>query len=100
MEGVAMKRIYLAWLACLPLAAVANEGSVSKVNGSVRVEAGQSAGDVSTVNGSVTIEEGATAADVDTVNGSITIERRCRKSRASTAASRWLGMRKRPAWKR
>ena len=70
-----MKRICLALLACLPLAAVANEGSVSKVNGSVRVEAGQSASDVSTVNGSVTIEEGATASDVDTVNGSITIER-------------------------
>ena len=48
---------------------------VSKVNGSVRVEAGQTAGDVSTVNGSVTIEEGATAEDVETVNGSITIER-------------------------
>jgi hypothetical protein len=70
-----MKKLYLALLACLPLAAVANEGSVSKVNGSVRVEAGQTAGDASTVNGSVTIEEGATAADVDTVNGSITIER-------------------------
>ena len=70
-----MKRLCVAWLACLPLAAVANEGSVSKVNGSVRVESGQTAGDVSTVNGSVTIEEGATAADVETVNGSITIER-------------------------
>jgi hypothetical protein len=70
-----MKRLCLALLACLPLAAVANEGSVSKVNGSVRVEAGQSAGDVSSVNGSVTIEEGATAADVETVNGSVTVER-------------------------
>jgi hypothetical protein len=47
-----MKTLYLALLACLPLAAVAGEGRVSKVNGSVRVEAGQSAGDVSTVNGS------------------------------------------------
>jgi hypothetical protein len=69
-----MKTLYLALLACLPLAAVAGEGGVSKVNGSVRVEAGQSAGDVSTVNGSVTIEEGATAEDVSTVNGSISIE--------------------------
>jgi hypothetical protein len=69
-----MKTLYLALLACLPLAAAASEGNVSKVNGSVRVEAGQSAGDVSTVNGSVTIEEGATAEDVNTVNGSITIE--------------------------
>lgn len=69
-----MKTLYLALLACLPLAALA-DGNVSKVNGSVRVEAGQSAGHVSTVNGSVTIEEGATAEDVNTVNGSITIER-------------------------
>jgi DUF4097 and DUF4098 domain-containing protein YvlB len=68
-----MKTLCLALLACLPLAAFA--GGLSKVNGSVRVEAGQTAGDVSTVNGSVTIEEGATAEDVDTVNGSITIER-------------------------
>jgi DUF4097 and DUF4098 domain-containing protein YvlB len=69
-----MKTVYLALLACLPLAAVAGEGGISKVNGSVRVEAGQSAGDVSTVNGSVTIEEGASAQDVSTVNGSINIE--------------------------
>ena len=68
-----MKTLCLALLACLPLAAVA--ASHSKVNGSVRVEAGQTADDVSTVNGSVTIEERATAADVETVNGSITIER-------------------------
>jgi DUF4097 and DUF4098 domain-containing protein YvlB len=69
-----MKTLCLALLACLPFAAFA-AGSVSKVNGSVRVEAGQNASDVSTVNGSVTIEEGATADDVDTVNGSISIER-------------------------
>ena len=69
-----MKTLYLALLACLPLAAAA-AGNVSKVNGSVRVEAGQAAGNVSTVNGSVTVEEGATAEDVETVNGSVTIER-------------------------
>lgn len=68
-----MKSQFLALLACLPLAVFAS--STSKVNGSVRVESGQTAGDVSTVNGSVTIEEGATAEDVDTVNGSVTIER-------------------------
>src|SRR6185295_18634044 len=71
--GLSMKTLLLTLLACLPLAAFAS--STSKVNGSVRVEAGQTAGDVSTVNGSVTIEEGATAEDVDTVNGSVTIER-------------------------
>jgi DUF4097 and DUF4098 domain-containing protein YvlB len=68
-----MKTLLLALLTCVPLAVFAN--STSKVNGSVRVESGQTAGDVSTVNGSVTIEEGATAEDVDTVNGSVTIER-------------------------
>jgi DUF4097 and DUF4098 domain-containing protein YvlB len=67
-----MKTFCLALLACLPLAAVAD--GISKVNGSVRVEAGQTAGDVSTVNGSVTVEQGSTAQDVETVNGSITIE--------------------------
>jgi DUF4097 and DUF4098 domain-containing protein YvlB len=67
-----MKTLLLPLLVCLPLAAFGN--STSKVNGSVRVEAGQTAGDVSTVNGSISIEEGATAEDVDTVNGGITIE--------------------------
>jgi hypothetical protein len=48
--------------------------SVSKVNGSVRIEPGQQAGDVSSVNGSVTIGAGATTEDVQTVNGSLRIE--------------------------
>jgi hypothetical protein len=71
--GLAMKNLFVTLLACLPLAVFAS--STSRVNGSVRVEAGQTAGDVSTVNGSVTIAEGATAEDVETVNGSVTIER-------------------------
>jgi hypothetical protein len=75
-EDSTMKTLCLALLACLPLAAAAGEGNISKVNGSVRVDAGQTAGDVSTVNGSVTIEDGATASDVETVNGSISIESR------------------------
>lgn len=70
-----MKSLWIALLACLPLLAGADEGAVSKVNGSVRVEAGQSAGDVSTVNGSVSIEEGASTHNVETVNGSINIAR-------------------------
>jgi hypothetical protein len=72
-----LKNFSIAVLACLPLAALADTGNVSKVNGSVRIEAGESAGDVSTVNGSVTVEEGATARDVETVNGSINIARNC-----------------------
>jgi hypothetical protein len=70
-----MKGLWIALLACLPLAVQADAGNISKVNGSVRVEAGETAGDVSTVNGSVTVEEGATAQDVETVNGSINVGR-------------------------
>ena len=47
-------------LATLPSSAWASgDDDVSKVNGSVTVEAGQPAGDVSTVNGSVHIGNGA-----------------------------------------
>jgi hypothetical protein len=75
LKGYNMKNVWIAVLACLPLVALAGEGSISKVNGSVHVSAGESAGNVSTVNGGVTIEEGATAGDVETVNGSINIAR-------------------------
>jgi hypothetical protein len=51
-------------------------GNVSKVNGSVRVEAGQQAGSISTVNGSVTIGAAARTEEVETVNGSVRIEDR------------------------
>jgi DUF4097 and DUF4098 domain-containing protein YvlB len=47
------------------------DNDVSKVNGAIRIEAGQTVGEVSSVNGSVRLEEGVTAGDVDTVNGSI-----------------------------
>ncbi len=50
---------------------MAQSGDISKVNGSVLVEAGQSAGAVSTVNGSVHINAGAHVRDASTVNGSI-----------------------------
>ena len=97
-----MKNLCLALLACLPLAAVRRQ-QLSKVNGSVRVEAGQTAGDVSTVNGSVTIEEGATAEDVETVNGSVTIERNATVAERRERQRRHLARRqtrRRPAWKR
>ncbi len=58
-------------LAALPSAASASGDDVSKVNGSVTVEAGQPVGDVSTVNGSVHIGDGAKVEKADTVNGSI-----------------------------
>ncbi|RZA37484.1 MAG: hypothetical protein EOP92_00205 [Lysobacteraceae bacterium] len=46
---------------------------VSKVNGSITAEAGQTYGDLETVNGSIRIHEGATADDASTVNGSISV---------------------------
>ncbi|WP_368563375.1 hypothetical protein [Pseudoxanthomonas sp. UTMC 1351] len=46
---------------------------ISKVNGSVTAEAGQTYGDLETVNGSVRVDTGATAEDVSTVNGAIEV---------------------------
>ncbi|PZQ16283.1 MAG: hypothetical protein DI564_06500 [Rhodanobacter denitrificans] len=58
-------------LSCSALAA--DGGDISKVNGSVRVEANKTAGEVSTVNGSIRIEDGARIESAETVNGSITL---------------------------
>ena len=70
-----MTRFLCALLASVPLLALA-DGDISKVNGTIRVDAGQTVGDVSTVNGSITIEDGATAESVETVNGSIQLGER------------------------
>jgi hypothetical protein len=51
-------------------------GNISKVNGSIDVDAGQQAGDVSTVNGSIRIGSAAQVRDVETVNGSVRIDDR------------------------
>ena len=55
----------------LPLFASAHQDDVSKINGSVQVEAGQQAGDVSTVNGAVHVANGASVQKASTVNGAI-----------------------------
>jgi DUF4097 and DUF4098 domain-containing protein YvlB len=68
-----MKHSWLAILACIPLLAAAADNDISKVNGAIRVAAGEHVGDVETVNGSIHIEADATAEDVNTVNGSIQI---------------------------
>lgn len=66
-----------AWSAvALGSSTAATLGNVSKVNGSVRIEAGQQAGSVSTVNGSVTIGADARTGEVETVNGSVRIDER------------------------
>lgn len=67
-----MKNLLCALVCLIPLVGVAGN-DISKVNQSVRVEAGQTAGDVSSVNGSIQIEDGATADGVETVNGSVSI---------------------------
>ena len=70
-----MRRHHLAFALtlafCLPLAAMAGDNDIDKVNGTARVEAGQQAGDVSTVNGAVRIGDNATVREASTVNGAI-----------------------------
>lgn len=59
----------LALVLAMPLAAPAQD--ISKINGSVSVDAGQHAGDVHSVNGSITIGDGAIVGDAGAVNGAI-----------------------------
>ena len=46
---------------------------ISKVNGSIEAEAGQTYGELETVNGSIRIADGVATADAGTVNGSIRV---------------------------
>jgi hypothetical protein len=66
-----MRRILISLALLLPLAAAATDDDISKVNGSVTVEAGQHAGDVSSVNGDVGIGERAVVQEASTVNGTV-----------------------------
>ncbi|MBW3550592.1 MAG: hypothetical protein KY442_07140 [Proteobacteria bacterium] len=59
----------MAVLATAP-AALAQQ-SISKVNGSISADTGQSYGDLETVNGSIRIDDGASVRDAGTVNGAI-----------------------------
>lgn len=68
-----MKNYWYVLITCIPLVAGAAGNDISKVNGSIHVDAGEVVGDVETVNGSIRIEAGATAAAVETVNGSIQV---------------------------
>jgi DUF4097 and DUF4098 domain-containing protein YvlB len=61
-----------------------HDNDVSKVNGSIHAESGQSYGDLDTVNGSIRIDAGATVGDTETVNGSISSEDKAVLSSAST----------------
>jgi hypothetical protein len=69
-----MRHLLIALALALPLAAVASD--IDKVNGDIRVDAGQTAGELSTVNGDITLADGASARKADTVNGGITLGER------------------------
>lgn len=49
-------------------------GNISRVNGGITAEAGNTYGDLDTVNGGISVRKGATAEDVETVNGGISID--------------------------
>lgn len=74
-------------LVILPLLLAAGcfggEGN-DRVNGDVRVAAGQPAADASTVNGSIDIAADATVGDATTVNGSVTLGARARAASLET----------------
>jgi hypothetical protein len=55
-------------------AGTAAASDIDKINGSIRVDAGQQVDDVSTVNGSVRIGRDARARNVETVNGSVLLD--------------------------
>ncbi|WP_243040319.1 hypothetical protein [Dyella sedimenti] len=65
-----LHRLALALALIAPLAAHADD-DISKVNGTVHLDAGQHAGKVSTVNGAVRIGDNAVAEKASTVNGSV-----------------------------
>lgn len=53
--------------------ALAAAPNISKINGSIAVDADQRYGDISNVNGSIRLDDNAVASQVSTVNGSITV---------------------------
>lgn len=57
---------------------------ISKVNGTIEAEAGQSYGELDTVNGGIRIGEGATTGDASTVNGGIRVAARARTGSLET----------------
>lgn len=71
-----MRRTALALALCLATAAVQahDDGhDISRVNGGIRTDAGQTYGDIETVNGGIDLARGTIAGDVSTVNGGIDV---------------------------
>lgn len=79
-----MIRYLVTLMVAFSAVALGSTGNISKVNGSITVEAGQHAGDVETVNGSITIREGAQVRNVETVNGSVKIYARAQANAVET----------------
>ncbi len=68
-----------------PAPTFAADGAISKVNGTIKIDAGsQGAGKLDTVNGSIMIGARAVTGDAKTVNGSIRIEDDARVGDVST----------------
>lgn len=78
-----MKKLIAGALICLSWVAHAGN-DVSKVNGAIRIDAGQTVGEIDTVNGSIRLEEGVTADDIDTVNGSVHVGAHSRVGKIDT----------------
>lgn len=78
-----LKWTALALVACVPLLSIASNG-ISKVNGTVHVDAGQQAGDIDTVNGTIHIDAGASVGSANTVNGSIHVADRVTAGKLET----------------
>jgi len=76
--------VIFAWAASPEDSLAADGRSLSKVNGSIRAEAGQAYDSLSTVNGDVRVSSGATADEAKTVNGDVTLENDARIGRVST----------------
>ncbi|WP_206862424.1 hypothetical protein [Lysobacter changpingensis] len=70
---MAIRSLYVLPLALALSAPAFAAQDIDKVNGSITVEAGQTAGDLETVNGSIKIGAGARTGKAETVNGSITV---------------------------
>ncbi|MEG1678679.1 MAG: hypothetical protein RR326_01180 [Stenotrophomonas sp.] len=79
-----MKRLFLLLLlsASAPLALAADD--ISKVNGSIQTQAGNTYGDLETVNGSIQLASGVQANSVETVNGSVRTEDNVRANSIET----------------
>lgn len=83
-----LRTTLIATLALLTGSGLQAATDISKVNGSIRIDANANMGDLSTVNGSIAMEEGASATDVRTVNGSIVIDERVTVSSLETVNGR------------